>query len=76
MDADFKMFAATNEKIFQEIFGFRELRKTERNLRGSYKLIGNCERKFKAEDDKNTILRKATKRAKNKCQKKLLKNQE
>ena len=27
---------------------FRELEKTERNLRGSYKLIGNCEREFKA----------------------------
>ena len=56
-----------------------ELGKTERNLRGSYKFIGNCERKFKAWVDhsiKNTILREATKQAKNKCSKKHLKTQE
>ena len=38
---------------------FRELEKTERNLRGSYKLIGNCEREFKTWVDhsiKNTTL--------------------
>ena len=58
---------------------FRKSEKTERNLRGSYKLIGNCERKFKAWVDhsiKNTSLRKATKQAKTKCLKKHLKNQE
>ena len=38
-------------KKWQEIprnVKFRELEKTEQNFRGSYKLIGNCERKFKA----------------------------
>ena len=73
------MFAARNGKKFQEMSSLEELGKTERNLRGSYKFIGNCERKFKAWVDhsiKNTILREATKQAKNKCSKKHLKNQE
>ena len=55
------------------------MEKTERNLRGSYKLIGNCEGKFKAWVDhsiKNIILREATKQAKTKSLKKHLKNQE
>ena len=42
------MFAARNGKKFQEMSSLEELGKTERNLRGSYKFIGNCERKFKA----------------------------
>ena len=72
MDVDFEMFAARNVK-------FKELEKTEQNFRGSYKLIGNCERKFKAWVDhsiKNTILHEATKQAKTKSLKKHLKNQE
>ena len=58
---------------------FRKTEKTALNLCGSYKLISNCERKFKAWVDhsiNNTSLRKATKRAKSKCLKKHLKNQE
>ena len=35
------MFAARNGKKFQEMSSLEELGKTERNLRGSYKLIGN-----------------------------------
>ena len=73
------MFAARNGKKFQEMSSLEELGKTERNLRGSYKFIGNCERKFKAWVDysiKNTILREAAKQAKNKCLKKHLKNLE
>ena len=57
---------------------FREWGKTERNLRGSYKSIDNCEIKFKAcVDDsiKNTRVREATKRDKIKILKKHLKNQ-
>ena len=73
------MFAARNGKKFQEISSLEELGKTEQNLRGSYKVIGNCERKFKAWIDhsiKNTILREATKQAENKCSTKYLKDQE
>ena len=56
-----------------------ELGKTEQNLCGCHKFIGNGERKFKAWVDhsiKNTILCEATKQAKNKCLKKHVKNQE
>ena len=73
------MFAARNGKKFQEMSSLEELRKTERNLHGSYKFIGNCERKLKVWVDysiKNTILHEAIKQAKNKCSKKHLKNQE
>ena len=38
---DFEMFAARNSKEFQEMSSLEELGKTERNLRGSYKFIGN-----------------------------------
>ena len=58
---------------------FREWGKTERNLRGSDKSIGNCEIKFKPWVDhsiKNTSLREETKRDKTKILKKHLKNQE
>ena len=57
---------------------FRDWGITERNLRGSYKLIGSCEIKFKAWVDhsiKNTSLREVTKRDKTKILKKHLKNQ-
>ena len=46
MDVDFGMLAARNGKKFQEMSSFEN--QTERNNRGSYKLVGNCERKFKA----------------------------
>ena len=35
------MFAARNSKKFQEMSSLEELGKTEQNLRGSYKFIGN-----------------------------------
>ena len=78
MDVDFEMFASTDkwQEIPREMF--KKLGKNECNLRGSYKLICNCERKFKAWVDhsvKNTILGKATKQAQNKCLKKRLKYQ-
>ena len=40
MDVDFEMFAAGHGKKFKEMSSLE-------NLRGSYKLNGNCERKFK-----------------------------
>ena len=73
------MFAARNGKKFQEMSSLEELGKTEQNLCGSHKFIGNGERKFKAWVDhsiKNTILCEATKQAKSKCLKKHVKNQE
>ena len=45
---DFVMFAARNGKKVQDMSSLGELEKTEQNLRGSYKVIGNCKRKFKA----------------------------
>ena len=52
---------------------FRELEKTEGNLRGPDKLMGSCERRFKVWVDhsiKNIFLREAANRAKTKSLKK------